>query len=77
METFIDEADERTQVAVLSAVRNLSDAAANEENLGPLVLRMISIVASGDESSVACATGVLSNLTCNNVRNKQVLCSNR
>lgn len=77
LEGVIEGADERTQIAILSAVRNLSDAAANEENLGPLVVRMINIVAVGDETSVSCATGILSNLTCNNVRNKQTLCANR
>uniref|UniRef100_A0A915BQ88 Uncharacterized protein n=1 Tax=Parascaris univalens TaxID=6257 RepID=A0A915BQ88_PARUN len=74
---FIEGVDERTQFAVLCAVRNLSDAATNEDNLGPLIVRLIGVVTAGEETSTACAAGVLSNLTCNNVRNKQTLCSNR
>ncbi|KHN84342.1 Protein humpback-2 [Toxocara canis] len=74
---FIEGVDERTQFAVLCAVRNLSDAATNEDNLGPLIVRLIGIVTAGEETSTACAAGVLSNLTCNNVRNKQTLCANR
>uniref|UniRef100_A0A914RH78 Armadillo repeat-containing protein 8 n=1 Tax=Parascaris equorum TaxID=6256 RepID=A0A914RH78_PAREQ len=72
---FIEGVDERTQFAVLCAVRNLSDAATNEDNLGPLIVRLIGVVTAGEETSTACAAGVLSNLTCNNVRNKQTLCS--
>lgn len=74
---FIEGVDERTQFAVLCAVRNLSDAATNEDNLGPLIVRLIGVVTAGEETSTACAAGVLSNLTCNNVRNKQTLCANR
>lgn len=74
---FIEGVDERTQFAVLCAVRNLSDAATNEENLGPLIIRLIGVITAGEEAATACAVGVLSNLTCNNVRNKQTLCANR
>ncbi|MCP9260411.1 Protein humpback-2 [Dirofilaria immitis] len=74
---FIDNVDDRTQFAILSAIRNLSDAAANESSLGPLIINLIHVVAAGDESTSACAAGILSNLTCNNIRNKQTLCFNR
>lgn len=74
---FIDNVDDRTQFAILCAIRNLSDAAANESSLGPLIINLIHIVATGEESTTACAAGILSNLTCNNIRNKQTLCFNR
>lgn len=77
MGDFIDNVDDRTQFAILCAIRNLSDAAANESSLGPLIISLIHIVATGDESTSACAAGILSNLTCNNIRNKQTLCFNR
>lgn len=74
---FVRTADDRTQFAVLCAIRNLSDAATNEDTLGPLIVNLIDVVAAGEESTTACAAGVLSNLTCNNIRNKQTLCTNR
>lgn len=74
---FIDDVEERTQIAVLCAIRNLSDAATNETNIAPLIIRLLNVIAMGDESLAACATGILSNLTCNNVRNKQTVCVNR
>lgn len=77
MGDFIDNVDDRTQFAILCAIRNLSDAAANESSLGPLIINLIHVVATGEESISACAAGILSNLTCNNIRNKQTLCFNR
>ncbi|CAJ0572235.1 unnamed protein product, partial [Mesorhabditis spiculigera] len=57
-------------------MRNLSEAATNEENLSQLVKRLLGVVrASEDAQHVACACGILSNLTCNNIRNKQTVCS--
>ncbi|CAJ0944545.1 unnamed protein product, partial [Mesorhabditis belari] len=68
--------DSRTQLAILVSMRNLSEAATNEENLSQLVKRLLQIVRSSDDAQhVACACGILSNLTCNNVRNKQTVCS--
>uniref|UniRef100_A0A0R3S1F0 Armadillo segment polarity protein n=1 Tax=Elaeophora elaphi TaxID=1147741 RepID=A0A0R3S1F0_9BILA len=74
---YIGNVDDRTQFAILCAIRNLSDAAANESSLGPLIISLIHVVATGEESTTACAAGILSNLTCNNIRNKQTLCFNR
>ncbi|VDN03883.1 unnamed protein product [Thelazia callipaeda] len=74
---FISNVDERTQSAVLCAIRNLSDAAANEDSLGPLIISLIQLISAGEESATACAAGILSNLTCNNIRNKQTLCLHR
>ncbi|CAJ0567043.1 unnamed protein product, partial [Mesorhabditis spiculigera] len=68
--------DARTQLAILVSMRNLSEAATNEENLSQLVKRLLGVVrASEDAQHVACACGILSNLTCNNIRNKQTVCS--
>ncbi|VDP17878.1 unnamed protein product [Heligmosomoides polygyrus] len=68
--------DDRVLLAILVALRNLSDAATNEDNLAPLVVRLLEIVRVADAAQTSCACGILSNLTCNNVRNKQTLCSN-
>uniref|UniRef100_A0A915Q475 Uncharacterized protein n=1 Tax=Setaria digitata TaxID=48799 RepID=A0A915Q475_9BILA len=56
---FIDNVDDRTQFAVLCTIRNLSDAAANESSLGPLIINLIHVVATGEESTSACAAGIL------------------
>ncbi|KAK6730059.1 hypothetical protein RB195_006862 [Necator americanus] len=68
--------DDRVLLAILVAMRNLSDAATNEDNLAPLVIRLLEIVRVADAAQTSCACGILSNLTCNNVRNKQTLCTN-
>ncbi|KJH51148.1 Armadillo/beta-catenin-like repeat protein [Dictyocaulus viviparus] len=73
--------DDRMLLAILVALRNLSDAATNEDNLAPLVqdpivVRLLEIVRVADAAQTSCACGILSNLTCNNVRNKQTVCSN-
>uniref|UniRef100_A0A915E436 Armadillo segment polarity protein n=1 Tax=Ditylenchus dipsaci TaxID=166011 RepID=A0A915E436_9BILA len=52
--------DNKRKLAVLNAMRNLSDAATNLDTL-----------------AICCACGILSNLTCNNICNKQAVCSNR
>lgn len=74
-------------------MRNLSDAATNEENLSDLVIHLLDLLrdtahypaplgendVAGKEAEVeassmcACACGILSNLTCNNVRNKETV----
>lgn len=57
------------------AVRNLSDSATNEENLTQLIIKLLEIVRTANDGMAACASGTLSNLTCNNTRNKQTVCS--
>ncbi|CAB3407681.1 unnamed protein product [Caenorhabditis bovis] len=69
--------DERSQTAILVAMRNLSDSATNEENLTPLVIKLLEVVQTANDGMTACACGILSNLTCNNMRNKQTVCSHR
>uniref|UniRef100_A0A1I7USV7 Armadillo/beta-catenin-like repeat protein n=1 Tax=Caenorhabditis tropicalis TaxID=1561998 RepID=A0A1I7USV7_9PELO len=67
--------DERSQTAILVAMRNLSDSATNEENLTQLIIKLLEIVRTANDGMTACACGTLSNLTCNNTRNKQTVCS--
>ena len=74
-------------------MRNLSDAATNEENLSELVIYLLDLLRDtatfpeplndsdpAKESEIeassmsACACGILSNLTCNNIRNKETIC---
>jgi hypothetical protein len=49
--------------------------ATNLDTLSPLVNELIKIVNDyQDEEIVSCACGILSNLTCNNILNKQTIC---
>jgi hypothetical protein len=69
--------DPKRKLAVLNAMRNLSDVATNLETLGALVVDLVLLIEeSVDEEIVSCACGILSNLTCNNTLNKQAVCSN-
>ncbi|XP_048416533.1 junction plakoglobin-like [Stegostoma tigrinum] len=58
----------------LWTLRNLSDAATKQEGLDPLLSTLVQLLASDDINVLTCATGILSNLTCNNARNKMVVC---
>ncbi|XP_067869764.1 catenin beta-1-like [Heterodontus francisci] len=58
----------------LWTLRNLSDAATKQEGLDPLLSTLVQLLASDDINVLTCATGILSNLTCNNARNKVVVC---
>ncbi|XP_069763248.1 junction plakoglobin-like isoform X2 [Narcine bancroftii] len=58
----------------LWTLRNLSDAATKQEGLDPLLATMVQLLSSDDINVLTCATGILSNLTCNNSRNKVVVC---
>jgi len=58
----------------LWTLRNLSDVATKQEGLGALLQILVQILASNDINVVTCAAGILSNLTCNNPKNKQVVC---
>lgn len=61
----------------LWTLRNLSDAATKEEGLDHLLTAMVQLLGSDDVNVLTCATGILSNLTCNNSRNKMVVCQVR
>ncbi|KAI9561894.1 putative transcription coactivator armadillo [Daphnia sinensis] len=55
--------------------RNLSDAATKQqEGLETLLQGLVQLLASSDVNVITCAAGILSNLTCNNQRNKTVVC---
>eukprot|EP00064_Thunnus_orientalis_P012001 superscaffoldBa00001792_g12034 len=54
----------------LWTLRNLSDAATKQEGLDGLLQILVTQLGSDDVNMLTCATGILSNLTCNNSRNK-------
>ncbi|KAL5274764.1 CTNNB1 family protein [Megaselia abdita] len=58
----------------LWTLRNLSDAATKVEGLEQLLSSLVQVLASTDVNVVTCAAGILSNLTCNNQRNKITVC---
>lgn len=58
----------------LWTLRNLSDAATKTDGLDMLLSSLVVILGSQDVNFVTCAAGILSNLTCNNQRNKQIVC---
>jgi len=58
----------------LWTLRNLSDVATKQDGLDGLLQMLVQLLSSNDINVVTCAAGILSNLTCNNPRNKQVCC---
>lgn len=56
----------------LWTMRNLSDAGTKVDGLEGLLQGLVQILASDDVNVVTCAAGILSNLTCNNQRNKVI-----
>lgn len=58
----------------LWTLRNLSDAATKVDGLDTLLQGLVHVLASSDVNVVTCAAGILSNLTCNNQRNKTTVC---
>uniref|UniRef100_A0A8C1TKA0 Junction plakoglobin-like n=1 Tax=Cyprinus carpio TaxID=7962 RepID=A0A8C1TKA0_CYPCA len=61
----------------LWTLRNLSDAATKQDGMENLLQVLVGLLSSDDINMLTCATGILSNLTCNNTRNKtQVTQSN-
>ncbi|KAK6625366.1 hypothetical protein RUM43_005663 [Polyplax serrata] len=58
----------------LWTLRNLSDAGTKVDGLEGLLQSLVQLLASTDVNVVTCAAGVLSNLTCNNQRNKVTVC---
>uniref|UniRef100_A0A3Q0RA02 Junction plakoglobin n=1 Tax=Amphilophus citrinellus TaxID=61819 RepID=A0A3Q0RA02_AMPCI len=59
----------------LWTLRNLSDAATKQEGLDGLLQILVTQLGSDDVNMLTCATGILSNLTCNNSRNKVFMMS--
>lgn len=58
----------------LWTLRNLSDAATKCESMENLLQSLSQLLASNDINIVTCAAGIVSNLTCNNQRNKVIVC---
>ncbi|KAK2723576.1 hypothetical protein QYM36_002055, partial [Artemia franciscana] len=58
----------------LWTLRNLSDAGTKQEGMETLLQNLVHLLSSEDINVVTCAAGILSNLTCNNQRNKTLLC---
>lgn len=58
---------------VLYTIRNLSDAATAEENIEEMLKMLLVLLECDDIDMVVCSAGILSNLTCNNQRNKVAL----
>lgn len=59
---------------VLFTLRNLSDAATKTDHLDDLLRQLMMLLGSNDATIVNCTVGVLSNLTCNNAKNKTIVC---
>lgn len=59
----------------LWTLRNLSDAATKvQDGMETLLQMLVQLLQSNDINIVTCAAGILSNLTCNNQRNKTIVC---
>lgn len=58
----------------LWTLRNLSDAATKVGGMENLLRGLVNVLGSQDANFVTCAAGILSNLTCNNQRNKVLVC---
>lgn len=58
----------------LWTLRNLSDAATKVDGLEGLLQSLVQVLGSPDGNVITCAAGILSNLTCNNQRNKVTVC---
>ncbi|XP_076225255.1 armadillo isoform X4 [Nomia melanderi] len=58
----------------LWTLRNLSDAGTKVDGLEVLLQSLVQVLSSTDVNVVTCAAGILSNLTCNNQRNKVTVC---
>ncbi|CAI8003927.1 Armadillo segment polarity protein, partial [Geodia barretti] len=59
---------------ILHTLRNLSDMATKQDHLDDLLRQLIVLLASNDVTTVTCTAGVLCNLTCNNAKNKTIVC---
>nr|AAL49497.1 beta-catenin [Chaetopterus variopedatus] len=67
-------ASQRLVQNCLWTLRNLSDAATRSDTMEGLLQMLVQLLASNDVNIVTCAAGILSNLTCNNQRNKIMVC---
>ncbi|XP_003467021.1 junction plakoglobin [Cavia porcellus] len=60
----------------LWTLRNLSDVATKQEGLESVLKTLVNQLSVDDVSVLTCATGTLSNLTCNNSKNKTLVTQN-
>ncbi|KAJ8683437.1 hypothetical protein QAD02_019229 [Eretmocerus hayati] len=67
-------ASQRLVQNCLWTLRNLSDAGTKVDGLENLLQSLVQVLSSTDVNVVTCAAGILSNLTCNNQRNKVTVC---
>ncbi|TRY61619.1 hypothetical protein TCAL_09102 [Tigriopus californicus] len=67
-------ASQRLVQNCLWTLRNLSDAGTKIDNMDNLMQGLVQLLGSNDVNIVTCAAGILSNLTCNNHKNKVVVC---
>eukprot|EP00096_Caligus_rogercresseyi_P000149 TRINITY_DN1041_c0_g1_i1.p1 TRINITY_DN1041_c0_g1~~TRINITY_DN1041_c0_g1_i1.p1 ORF type:complete len:686 (-),score=196.02 TRINITY_DN1041_c0_g1_i1:710-2767(-) len=67
-------ASQRLVQNCLWTLRNLSDAGTKIENMETLMQGLVQLLGSSDVNIVTCAAGILSNLTCNNSKNKVTVC---
>ncbi len=67
-------ASQRLVQNCLWTLRNLSDAGTKLDNMENLMQGLVQLLGSSDVNIVTCAAGILSNLTCNNQKNKVVVC---
>ncbi|XP_035226073.1 armadillo segment polarity protein-like isoform X2 [Stegodyphus dumicola] len=65
---------QRLVLNCLWTLRNLSDAATKQDNVDGLLQGLVQLLGSSDINVVTCAAGILSNMTCNNHRNKVTVC---
>ncbi|XP_064473027.1 armadillo segment polarity protein-like [Ornithodoros turicata] len=65
---------QRLVLNCLWTLRNLSDAATNQENVEGLLSSLIQLLGSSDISMATCAAWILSNMTSNHHRNKVTVC---
>uniref|UniRef100_A0A8C5EM75 Junction plakoglobin-like n=1 Tax=Gouania willdenowi TaxID=441366 RepID=A0A8C5EM75_GOUWI len=67
---------QRLQQNCMWTLRNLSDAATKQEGMDGLLQILVGLLSSDDVNMLTCATGILSNLTCNNAHNKSLVTQN-
>ncbi len=46
----------------------------HQDHLDDLLRQLVALLGSNDVNIVTCSTGILSNLTCNNAKNKTIVC---
>jgi len=70
---LLEHPSSRLVMNCLWTLRNLSDQATKQDGLDDLLRKCVKLLESNDVGIVMCCVGILSNLTCNNARNKQLV----